>query len=414
MKSKNGRNVLGLPPAVVLGLESITGLQTARILARHGIPVIGVAKERHHFCRTNACVNVVFTDTTTDEFVSALESMGPSLDQKAVLVPCTDLTVLGVSRHRERLQDAYHVVMPDADVVELLLQKHRFYEYAQQAGFPVPMTFFLRSRAEAEHAAEELSFPCILKPTMKTQAWEDQSVEKAYKVASADEFLRLYDRASSWAEVILAQEWIVGGEEELYSCNCYFDSNSKPLVTFVARKVRQWPPQTGTSSLGVECRNDVVLDLTVRLFESVRLRGLGYLEVKRDVRTGRHVIVEPNIGRPTVRGPIAEAGGVELLYSMYCDTIGLPLPESKEQRYTGTKWMYFQRDVQSALYYWRRGELSLRDWRQSLRGRKVDAVASWGDPLPFVLDLWYGARVAGSRVAAKTLPNRARERTPVS
>lgn len=395
-----------LPPAVVVGLDNITGLQSARILARHGIPVVGIAKDRHHFCRTRACTTTVYADTTSDAFVSALEEIGPTLDQRAVLVPCTDLTVLLVSRHRERLAPWYHVVLPEPDVVELLMHKHRFYEYAQGEGFSVPRTLFLTSRAEAEQAAETLSFPCILKPTLKTRAWDDHAEEKAYKVPSADEFLALYDRAASWADVILAQEWITGEEGELYSCNCYFDANSRPLVTFVARKVRQWPPQTGTSSLGVECRNDIVLDETVRLFEGLRLRGLGYLEMKRDARSGAHVIVEPNIGRPTVRGPIAEAGGVELLYSMYCDTLGLPLPANREQRYTGTKWIYLQRDLQSALYYWRRGELSLRDWWRSLRGRKVDAVFSWTDPLPFVLDFWRGFRIVASRLAARMFPNR--------
>ena len=171
---------------------------------------------------------------------------------------------------------------------------------------------------------------------------------QAYKVASASEFLALYDRTAPLAEMFLAQEWISGREGELFSCNCYLDSNSQALVTFVARKVRQWPPQTGTSPLGVECRNDVVLEQTVRLFERVGLRGLGYLEVKRDSRTGEHVIVEPNIGRPTVRGPIAEVGGVDLIFTMYCDTVGLPLPPNRQQTYSGAKWIYLEKDLTPA------------------------------------------------------------------
>jgi len=141
-----------LPPAVVLGLGSITGLQTARILAGHRVPVIGVAKERNHFASTRVCDRVIYSDTTTDEFVGALETLGPTLATKAVLVPCTDLTVLMVSRNRERLASWYHVVLPDADVVELLMHKHTFYEYAQREGFRVPRTLFLESRADAEHA----------------------------------------------------------------------------------------------------------------------------------------------------------------------------------------------------------------------------------------------------------------------
>jgi predicted ATP-grasp superfamily ATP-dependent carboligase len=390
-----------LPPAVVLGLGCITGLQSARILAGHGVPVIGVAKEPNHFSRTRVCERVIYADTTSDEFIGALETLGPTLDQKAVLVPCTDLTVLLVSRNRQRLERWYHVVMPEADVVELLMHKHSFYEYAQREGFAVPLTLFLESREDAEHAVETLTFPCIMKPTMKTAAWDDQAGAKAYKVATASEFLALYDRTAPLAKIILAQEWISGREGALFSCNCYFDADSKPLVTFVARKLRQWPPQTGTSSLGVECRNDVVLDQTVRLFERVGLRGLGYLEVKCNDRTGEHVIVEPNIGRPTVRGPIAEVGGVDLMFTMYCDTVGLPLPPNREQTYSGAKWIYLEKDILSALHYGRRGELSLSGWAQSMRGPKSDALISLKDPAPFVLGLFRGARILANRVTTR-------------
>jgi D-aspartate ligase len=401
MNASAPRSRTSLPPAIVLGLGSITGLQTARILAAHEVPVIGVTKEPNHFSRTRVCTRVIYSDTTTDEFIGALESLGPTLDKKGVLVPCTDLTVLLVSRNRQRLEPWYHVVLPESDVVELLMHKHSFYEYAEREGFAVPRTLFLRSRADAEHAAETLNFPCIFKPTMKTRAWDDHGGPKAYKVADASEFLALYDRTAPLAEIFLAQEWISGREGELFSCNCYFDENSKPLVTFVARKVRQWPPQTGTSSLGVECRNDVVLDLTVRLFERVGLKGLGYLEVKRDEHTGEHVIVEPNIGRPTVRGPIAEVGGVDLIYTMYCDTVGLPLPPNRQQTYQGAKWIYLEKDLLSALHYGRRGELSLAQWAQSMRGPKSDALISWRDPAPFLLGLVRGARILANRVTTR-------------
>ena len=390
-----------LPPAVVLGLGSITGLQTARILASHDVPVIGVAKEPNHFARTRVCERVIYSDTTSDEFIGSLVTLGPTLDQKAVLVPCTDLTVLLVSRNRQQLERWYHVVMPEEDVVELLMHKHSFYDWAQKEGFAVPRTLFLQSRADAEHAVETLAFPCIVKPTMKTAAWDDRAGAKAYKVATADEFLALYDRTAPLAKMILAQEWISGRDGALFSCNCYFDADSKPRVTFVARKLRQWPPQTGTSSLGVECRNDAVLDLTVELFERVGLKGLGYLEVKRDDETGEHLIVEPNICRPTVRGPIAEVGGVDLIYSMYCDAVGLPLPPNLEQKYAGAKWIYLEKDILSALQYARRGELSLREWAQSMRGPKSDALISLRDPAPFVLGLFRGARIIANRVTTR-------------
>jgi predicted ATP-grasp superfamily ATP-dependent carboligase len=129
-----------------------------------------------------------------------------------------------------------------------------------------------------------------------------------------------------------------------------------------------------------------VLQETIRLFQGVNYQGLGYVEMKRDQRTGKYYIIEPNIGRPTGRSAIAEAGGVELLYTMYCDAVGLPLPENREQQYKGVKWIYFRRDLQSAWYYWSKGQLSLKGLWQSWRGPKADAVFSWGDMGPFFAD----------------------------
>ena len=185
----------------------------------------------------------------------------------------------------------------------------------------------------------------------------------------------------------MAQQWVHGTDADLYSCNCYFDGNGKAVATFVARKLRQWPPEAGTSCLGEEVRNDVVRDTTVALFSSVNFHGLGYVEMKRDAKTGEHFIIEPNIGRPTGRSAIAEAGGVELLYAMYCDVTGQPLPDNLEQKYTGVKWVYLRRDFQSALFYRRHGDLTIRQWWSSLRGRKTYALFSWRDPGPFLGDL---------------------------
>lgn len=394
------------PHAVVVGLDNITGLQTARILSGHGVPVIALAKDADHYCcRTKVCEKILFTDTASEQLIFDLVSLGPQLKRRAVLYPCTDQSVLLISQHRQEIAEWFHVVLPEAHVVEMLMDKISFYTYANKEGLPIPGTFLLRSHEDAEQAAARLRFPCILKPPLRTSTWERHGHPKVFKISSAEELLHVYDRCHAAAEVLMAQEWIDGTDADLYSCNCYFDRDARPVVTFVARKLRQWPPEIGVSCLGEECRNDEVLRETVRLFQQVRYRGLGYLEMKRDARTGQHFIIEANVGRPTGRSAIAEAGGVPLLYAAYCDTIGRLLPGRLEQRYTGVKWIYLRRDLQSALFYWRRGDLTLKDWWRSWRGKKVDAVFAWNDLGPFWGDLRQARRfVVGT--------HRRQQRTP--
>jgi predicted ATP-grasp superfamily ATP-dependent carboligase len=388
------------PPAVVVGLDCITGLQTARILAARGVPVTAVARDLSHYCsRTRVCAEIVRSELEGPELIATLSRIARTFEHKAVLFPCTDETVLLVSRHRHELEAGYHVALPDHETVEMLMDKVSFYEHAERAGLAIPRTAVLAGRDDAERVAATFPFPIILKPPSKSAPeWRRHLDKKGVKLRSADQLLALYDRVSGGAETLIAQQWVEGGDASLFSCNCYFGADSRPLVMFVARKLRQWPPRIGTSSLGEECRNDVVLEETLRLFHGVGFRGLGYLEMKQDARTGEHFIIEPNIGRPTGRSAIAEAGGVELLYTMYCDAVGLPLPAGLEQRYTGAKWVDLRRDFQSALHYWRHGELSLREWRRSWSGRKAHAVLSWSDPAPFWFDIWQSAGKAARLV----------------
>jgi len=274
----------------------------------------------------------------------------------------------------------------------MLMDKVKFYSFAMENGLPIPPTHFVESREELEQVASQINFPCVFKPRDSAALrWENETIFKAFKLYSSAELLETYSQFKRWTDGFIVQEWIEGDDSDLFSCNCYFNELSEPLVTFVARKLRQWPPETGISCLGEECRNDIVLEETLRLFRSMNYRGLGYLEMKRDPGNGKHYLVEPNIGRPTGRSAIAEAGGVELLYTMYCDALGLPLPDNREQKYDGVKWIHLRKDLQSAFQYWRRGELTFRDWVRSLRGRKAFALFSWNDPMPFLRDWFYAA-----------------------
>lgn len=393
-------------PAVVVGLDNITGLQTARILAAHGVPVVGVVSQPHHFgASTRACVEVVSSEFTDDALVATLHDVDRRWNSRAVLFPCSDVTVAALSRRRADLPSRMVLPLASHDVVDLLMNKTSFASYATDNGLPVPRTAVLRSRSDAQEAARTLRYPCVVKPPVASPTWRANAGAKGYPVETARELLAVYDRVADWAETLLVQEWVPGGEDALFSCNAYFDRKGRDRVTFVARKVRQWPPRIGTSASGVECRDDELRDATVKLFTGVGFHGLAYLEAKRDRRTGELALIEPNVGRPTGRSAIAEAGGVELVYTAYCDALGLPLPDARQQRFGNAKWLDLRRDAQAAAVACRSGELTIREWLRSLRGSKAHAIWSARDPKPFVVDVSHaigeGLQMAVRRIAAR-------------
>src|SRR4029077_3326380 len=160
-------------PAVIIGLDCLPGIQTARIFAENRVPVIGIARDpTHPFSHTNTCDAILFTTFGQDELMSVLEGISSQLDQKAVLYPCTDASVLFVSRNREVLQQHYQIALPEPETLEMLMDKTSFFRLAREHGLPVPATFVLRTRAEAIAASKQIPFPCIMKPGFKTSNWE--------------------------------------------------------------------------------------------------------------------------------------------------------------------------------------------------------------------------------------------------
>ena len=359
------------------------------------MPVIGLAADRGHYCaRTRVVRRVLQAPLVGEPLIEALERLAQGIGELAFLLPCTDASVLAISAFRERLAESYRFVLPDHGTVATLMDKMSFTAFALEAGLRIPPTFVLRSADDAQRAIAELTWPAVVKPDLKTPRWFANTSKKAIIVETPAELLELYQRAAGWADALVAQAWIEGSEDDLLSFNGYFDRESQPQATFIARKIRQWPPDTGTSSLGVEIRDDQVLGLSLDLFGRVGFQGLSYLEVKRDRRTGAAYIIEPNIGRPTGRSAISEMGGVELLLTAYRDAFGEPLPEARTQAYRGVKWIYWRHDLQASLVAAGRGRLTPLGWWRSVRGPKTEAVFDRRDPVPFIADVVHTAGAA--------------------
>ena len=373
------------PSAIVIKLDSITGLDTARILSGYGIPVYGVADDRGHYCtKTSACRELFITDTSGDGLVGTLLDIAARFEAKPILFPCSDESVRVISANRDALREFYDFVIPDGDVLLMYMNKESFYRHACEKGFLVPHTFFLESGSGLEGLPDEAEFPLIVKPALKSPEWIECFKDKVIKVNTRAELRDVLDSGSKVAKGIIAQKWIKGGDSNLVSSISYYDGNGAPQASFVSRKLRQWYTENGDACLAEECRNEEVARLARELLSGTGFRGIGSIEFKLDDESGKYYILEANVGRPVTRIGMTEAAGVPVIYTMYCDASGLPLPPDREQRYKGTKWISFHRDLQASWKYYRDGKLTIDGWLKSLYGVRSFAVLSLRDPMPFL------------------------------
>ena len=375
------------PNAVIIKLDSITGLQTSRTLARYGIPVIGIADDPDNFCcRTNSCKKVLAANTTNEELINTLIKLGKESGGKSALFPCSDDSVLAVSVHREALKDWYEFVIADHEIIDLLMDKVKLYQYLECSGFSIPPTYFVSNKSDLEEIANKVPYPCIVKPPRPTQIWSKYFDKRVLKIRNPEELYAVYDNCLRATDIFIIQEWIDGKDSNIYQYYYYFDKNHKPIINYTSRKLRQWPIELGEASLVENCLNDPVPRESIDIYSNIQYKGIISLEIKIDEKSGKHFIIEPDVARPNTSIGLVEASGVPILYTMYCDALDMPLPPYTAPKHTGVKWISLVRDLLASRGYYIRGELTFKEWFNSIRGVNTFAILSIGDPIPSIMD----------------------------
>lgn len=369
-----------LCPAVVVPLHE-TGLEVARALGRRGVRVTGIDEDAHRpGAHSRYCQNVVRSAIEGEALAATLLAIGAKLETKAVLFPCGDPQVLCVSEYREALSRHYLFNLPDAEVVVTLMHKDRFADFAARHGYPVPQTFVVGSMEEVQRVAQAIRYPCILKPAVRSVAWEARRMPKNYVVHSADVLCAAYASCHELVPQAVVQEWIPGSDEEVFFCLLYIDSEGRPLTTFTGRKLRQWPPERGCTAVATGHRGGELEELTLRFMSEVGFRGLGSMEYRRDPRDGRFVMIEPTVGRIDLQSGVSELYGVSLPWVAYADMVGTKRPSGKARVGTGEgKWIHEEGLARLWLRQVRHGRIPLREWRRLLCGRKRFAVFAQDD-----------------------------------
>lgn len=320
--------------AIVVGLD-LNGLGVARSLGGAGVSVIALETDlAKPACATRHVTLRQIGDISGPALVEALMRLGEELTDPAVLFLTQEASVFTVSRERERLQAVFRFSMPPDDVMRKLLDKLTFQTLAEGLGFAIPRAARL-TRGAAADAIEALRFPCILKPATKDPEY-GKRFRKAYKVAGPKEALDLWREISQVIPEVIVQEWIDGGDADVYFCLQYRPP-AGAATSFVGRKLRQWPVLVGGTACCVPAPEaaEELTATTNRFFAAVGFTGLCSMEYKRDRRDGRYYMVEPTVGRTDYQEEIATLNGVNIPYAAYCGELGLPAPEAHARKPRG-------------------------------------------------------------------------------
>jgi D-aspartate ligase len=368
------------PPAVVLQVSYACGLGVLRNLGRHGVPLIAIdAAEDAIGFSSRYGVGMVCPEPRADEkaFVAFLEDLGRRLPQPAVVFPTHDEFIWPLSRHAERLEPWYIVPFSGWEEMRCVYDKRAQMEAAWRVGVETPRTIFVSSGAELEAAAGEVRYPALLKP-VESLAFKLRFHRHIVDVETPAELKRIYDKVDDLG-VLMLQERIPGGEDELWTVGSYLDARSRPLAVFTAHKLRQYPHSGGSCLAAVSVWDEELAEAALRLLKELRLHGVSQVEFKRDPRDGHYRFMEVNARHWKWHG-LAAACGVNLSFVAYRDAIGDPYLAPRQL--DGVKWIVANKDVPLAVLEIAKRQRNAGDYLRSLRGTRMDGLHALDDPVP--------------------------------
>jgi len=391
----------GRIPALVVSGHTMA-LAVVRSLGEAGVPVAVLHYDARDMAQASKYVvsDVRIPHPLYDEpgFVDAIVEEARRLG-RSILMPASDDSLVGVSRHKDLLAQYCTVACPDWAVTQRFIDKAQTYAIADSNGIPAPRTLVPRSAAELESQSRSIGFPLLLKPAESHRFYECFKT----KMVRAETMVVLksaYAAAVDAGLAVMLQEIIPGEDSAVVNYNAYF-WDGKPAAEFTARQLRKAPPAFGSPRVVVSERIAEVIEPGRRILAAIGFEGFACTEFKRDRRDGVYKLMEVN-GRHNLSGLLAVRCGVNFPLIQYRHLTEGVLTESNRYR-SGVYWTDFVRDAGYSLAFLLSERHTPVEYVAPYARRQCDAIFDRHDMGPFKTRVRYLLRNAGrtARVSLK-------------
>jgi predicted ATP-grasp superfamily ATP-dependent carboligase len=415
-----------LLPAVVLGIDTPIGLAIIRDLGAHGVKVVGIGRSVSAVGMYSRYLHegVVRADGEAG-LIEQLCALGKRLGH-GCLFAISESDIALLNRYRERL-GVFKLMFADEARMTRVLNKAQTYAAAAKVGVRVPRTEQPCSMADVVVLGATLRFPVVLKwanpnNVVRILAAAGLALDKTHYCYSADElagYLQPYETAGIYP---LVQEYCVG-----YGLGQFVLMHEGAAhYNFQHRRVHEWPPEGGFSSLcesvPLTCHVQLMAK-SIALLRELGWEGIAMVEYRHDPSTGESALMEIN-GRFWGSLPLAYHAGASFpwlsyrLFAMGETVTQQPYRSGMRCRFMipETKRLLrilFQKDrIADRNVSFRRLPELLVYLADFFRPQTRYYVFEWRDPGPFFADLAGSVRQTARRLFSRPDPaNRAERKT---
>jgi D-aspartate ligase len=373
-------------PVLILNCQ-IGALAIMRSLGSLGVTLYGVDDDKNapafasRYCRGKYVK--ALDEQRPQEYLDFVIRIGKQLEKKAILIPTSDELSVFVAEYADKLSEYFLFPRNDLRLVKDLMSKEGMYELATRHGVPTAFTVFPRTLRDVQEYADGGAFPVMLKGILGNRLQARTGV-KMMIVHTKEELVEAYKELEDPDQPnLMIQEYIPGGDDQIYIFNGYFNEQSECLAGFTGHKIRQFPVHVGCASLGICKWNQEVADITTAFMKTVGYKGILDIGYRLDPRNGKYKVLDinPRVGQ-AFRLFVAE-DGMDVVRALYKDLTGQLVLKRPPRE--GRKWVIENYDIVSSLHYYQEGSLGIGDWLRSFKGVEEGAWFSWKDPMPFIL-----------------------------
>ena len=305
------------PVAIVIGMENAIALTVVRELGAHGVPVHGVARSPDSIALASRHCGDWSLRPQGDP-ADWLPALIARTGARAVLA-ISEGDLLALSALPPRIGDC-HILVPRPEPLARVIDKRRTLDIAQRIGLLVPQTWQPQAGEDFAARAATMRYPLVAKWANPPEVMVDleraglEWIKTGY-VHTPRELLALLDRYAAIGRWPLIQQYCGGvGLGQML-----FMAEGRATLRFQHRRLHEWPPEGGVSTLCRAERKDdhaAQMALSEKLLHALDWNGPAMVEYRYEPQSGRYWLMEVN-GRFWGSLPLAHYSGAHFAWEAY-------------------------------------------------------------------------------------------------
>lgn len=298
-------------------LPELSGVTVTPVLLGADLNCYNVARAFHEYCGAKSyafgryrigstkytrIINFKQVDKLDDDSV-LLAELNAFADEhageKLILMGCTDDYASMIIRHKAELCGRFITPCINAELMEDITLKDRFYGYCEKHGIPYPATAVIEKGMHLD--AVPFGLPVIIKPSSSVLYWKYpfDGMKKVYRAHSLDEANSIIDTiyASGYPDKLIVQDTIPGGDSYMYTMTAYCGSDARVRMMCLGHVLLEehTPKGMGNHAAILTAYNRPLMEKLRGFLEEIGYVGYANFDIKFDTRDGEYKLFEINV-----------------------------------------------------------------------------------------------------------------------